>query len=456
MTGIDRPYTTLKETLQDLRIQVIDSLPYISDYVPKTIKTPSELFYFLKDKVKYKNDPKGVELLQTVQTLMKRGGKGDCDCFTILTLTACHYLGFEPQKIRLVGKTKLAPSHIYSMVWDEDKNKFCAMDLTNPYYCMERYYPFQQTLDFNMRVQLQDNFPLLAKSAKKKARQAARAERKATKRAAKTAKKAAKQQRKVVRQQQKTARKVMRQERRSDRVQQKGERKSAKRAVKTARKEKNLIRVQGKQEIIRQRQQNKLDRMNAQQEEALNNIQGGSFSPDFDGSQSDVIPQGYYDVPGGDYTGMSPDTYNSYPDVIDTDYEEVDSDIPQDEYEEDYNEPDDSEYYQQDYMPDDGGYDNTGIYPQMYDNGLSMPFLIPAVTGFVKKIGQKIKKAESGKVAQAVTKGTSKYNEIVNLQRENSSLKAQLEGEKKNKYIYGGAGTGIGLLTGFLLSKALK
>jgi len=142
------PYRNLEHTLKSLKIQVVDSLPFLPSYIPSYIQTPQELFSFLKSKVNYTSDPKNTELLQMVPTLMERGGRGDCDCFTILTLAACHYLNFKPTYVALVGRSVKTPSHIYSEVYDPIKKKICAMDLTNPVYCMERNYNYKQRLNF--------------------------------------------------------------------------------------------------------------------------------------------------------------------------------------------------------------------------------------------------------------------------------------------------------------------
>ncbi len=147
MQDIDIPYVSLKHTLGKLKDQVIYSLPYMEDYIPDNITSPEQLFYHLKSLTTYKKDPKGIELLQSVPTLMDRGGRGDCDCFTILTLAACAYMGFNLQWVKLVGKTKIAPSHIYSVVYDPNRKKICSMDLTNAYYCTERPYNYQQLLN---------------------------------------------------------------------------------------------------------------------------------------------------------------------------------------------------------------------------------------------------------------------------------------------------------------------
>lgn len=150
MQDVDIPYVSLTHTLKLLKQQVIDSLPYMSDYIPSDISNPEDLFYFLKTITKYRNDPKNIELLQMVPTLMDRGGKGDCDCFTILTLASCIYLGFKPNYVNLVGRKRIAPTHIYSSVYDRSRNLVCAMDLTNASYNMERPYNYIQTLNFKI------------------------------------------------------------------------------------------------------------------------------------------------------------------------------------------------------------------------------------------------------------------------------------------------------------------
>jgi hypothetical protein len=147
---VEVPYQSLTHTLQSLKIQVYDSLPHIAKYIPSNIDTPKKLFYYLRLRTKYVNDPKGVEFIQMVPTLMENGGKGDCDCFTVLALTAQYYLNFLPQYVDLAGNLKRAPSHIYTSVWDHTQNKVCVFDLTNPYYDMERPYNYHQRLNFKL------------------------------------------------------------------------------------------------------------------------------------------------------------------------------------------------------------------------------------------------------------------------------------------------------------------
>lgn len=147
---IEVPYVSLKHTLLCIKLQVKDSLSFVPQYIPSNIDTPRELFEYLKPDLKYKKDPEGVELLQTMQTLMNRNGRGDCDCFTITALACSYYLGFKPLYVVLAGNSALAPSHIYAAMYDRSEGKICAFDLTNPVYNMQRPYKFKQKLLFNI------------------------------------------------------------------------------------------------------------------------------------------------------------------------------------------------------------------------------------------------------------------------------------------------------------------
>lgn len=403
-------YVNLQHTLKAIKRQVEDSLPFIEKYIPNDIRDPQELFYFLRDKVVYRKDPKGVELLQTVQSLIDDNwhgipGAGDCDCFTILSLAAFQYLGFEPSQVALVGRKKSGPSHIYTLVYDPSKKKMCAFDLTNPYYCMERKYKYRQILDF-MILQLHDGFYPLAGKTQRRIRKAAKQE-------AKTKRKAAKQARKVAKAENKTARKIARQERRTDRVNQKGERKAAKRAVKVAKKDKKLIRVKGKTEIMQARQQNRLNNVVQPQ---------SSWDSVFEPAQMDVAPMPQ--IPGGAYQPDNADDWFNYEQMPE---EEMypDEFYPEEEYEEEF---------------------------EVMEDLAAFPF-IPAAVAAVKKAASKVK---ASKVGQAVTRGASKYDEITRYKQERDYYKGEAEREARNKYVFGGTGGALGLLAGILIGRATK
>lgn len=141
-------YTDINRTLWGIRQQVLDSLEYCVYNMPK-FKDPEQMFQYLKLATTYVNDPHGNELVQSVPTLMENNfhgvpGAGDCDCFTVLTLAMCIANGWNDNYIVLVGRTKIAPVHIYSAV--EFDGKFYTLDLTNPYINLEREYPYRQIL----------------------------------------------------------------------------------------------------------------------------------------------------------------------------------------------------------------------------------------------------------------------------------------------------------------------
>lgn len=129
------PYKDLNDTLRKIKLQVIDSIAFADRIVPD-IQTPRELFDWLKPQLKYKDDPKGVEYLQTMQTLFKNGGQGDCDCFVITTLACMIVLGWQDIFVDLVGYDKRAPVHIYSEInWNGQR---VILDFTNSSYNHER------------------------------------------------------------------------------------------------------------------------------------------------------------------------------------------------------------------------------------------------------------------------------------------------------------------------------
>lgn len=140
------PYKDINQVMRGMREQIIDSLHYCNDELPK-FDNPEQLFQFCRLITTYKSDPKGNELLQSVPTLLDdnywgKSGAGDCDCFTILTIALCIANGWNDNYIVLVGRKKLAPVHVYSMV--DIKGVRYVLDLTNPYMDIERSYKYRQ------------------------------------------------------------------------------------------------------------------------------------------------------------------------------------------------------------------------------------------------------------------------------------------------------------------------
>jgi len=148
MAVLKVPYTDINATMRGIRTQVIDSTKFCQEEMP-SFRSPKRMFNSLRNMVTYKNDPKGIELLQSVPTLFKDNywnipGAGDCDCFTILTLAMCQVQGWDDQCIVLAGRSKLAPVHIWSRV--KYKGNWYSMDLTNALFDVERNYKFKQLL----------------------------------------------------------------------------------------------------------------------------------------------------------------------------------------------------------------------------------------------------------------------------------------------------------------------
>lgn len=128
-------YTSLNRTLELLKLQVIDSLPFAAEVCPR-ITRPDVLWYWLKPKLEFQDDEYGYEDLQSMETLFRNHGRGDCDCFVITTLACLIVNGFDDIAIDLAGYNKKNATHIYAEV--RYKGERIVLDFTNPRYNMER------------------------------------------------------------------------------------------------------------------------------------------------------------------------------------------------------------------------------------------------------------------------------------------------------------------------------
>jgi len=149
MAVLKIPYTDINAVMQGIRKQVLDSLEYCANDMP-TFNSPEQMFNTLRNMVKYKNDPPGVELLQTVPTLFENNywgtsGAGDCDCFSILLLSMNIVNGWNDQQIVLAGRSKISPVHIWVRV--KYKGVWYDMDLTQKYFNSTRQYKYVQYLN---------------------------------------------------------------------------------------------------------------------------------------------------------------------------------------------------------------------------------------------------------------------------------------------------------------------
>lgn len=158
------PYPGLNESLKHLRLQVIESLPYVAKHTPR-MTDPKQIFDYAKKNFRYKNDPPGVEFFQTVPTLLTdnehfKAGEGDCDDATIYILSLLLINGL-PAGIVLAGRNKYRPTHIYA--YTEQGDDRYNLDLTNKNFNQIRFYPYKQNIPFklskdelNMYLQLAD------------------------------------------------------------------------------------------------------------------------------------------------------------------------------------------------------------------------------------------------------------------------------------------------------------
>lgn len=148
-----KEYQDLNDVLIHLKIQVMHSIEYAQKTIPE-FNNPRQLFYWLKERVIYVDDPSTIELLLTMETLFNGSrtgviGGGDCDDFTITGLACLIASGFTKNNIVLVGKNSSTPLHIY--IQTEFKGVKYWFDLTNEHFDNQRTtYKFQQILKFKI------------------------------------------------------------------------------------------------------------------------------------------------------------------------------------------------------------------------------------------------------------------------------------------------------------------
>jgi hypothetical protein len=152
MAVLKKKYVDINDTLRHIRLQVKEGKNWADDNIPYFI-SPTELYHWLRIRTTYKNDPDGIELLQSAPTLFDNNfhgipGAGDCDCFTIATLTALNKQKFNGRPwIKLAGRTTSYPVHIWGGI--DHKGEEIALDLTNRRPFEERKYKHIQKIYFN-------------------------------------------------------------------------------------------------------------------------------------------------------------------------------------------------------------------------------------------------------------------------------------------------------------------
>ena len=136
---------SIEQTMQAIQIQIADSIDFAREWLGG-VREPTKIWRMLKMSTTYKNDPRGVELLQTFQTMMLNNyhgipGAGDCDCFTIAA-TACFLASNNRCEIILAGQYNDEYSHIYNRVFYG--GNYTAFDLTQPIFGSERNYKYKK------------------------------------------------------------------------------------------------------------------------------------------------------------------------------------------------------------------------------------------------------------------------------------------------------------------------
>jgi hypothetical protein len=154
MAVVKRQYKDINDTLKSIKIQIIDGLDFALNECPQ-FKNPEQLYNWLLARCTYENDPKDVELLQCLPTLLTEDnehgipGAGDCDCFSIALVTLLVAQGWDNINIVLAGRSKKCPVHIWVEIKWRGKNQ--TLDLTNRKFNKERYYPLTQKIPVQWR-----------------------------------------------------------------------------------------------------------------------------------------------------------------------------------------------------------------------------------------------------------------------------------------------------------------
>jgi hypothetical protein len=129
-----------------IKAQALEGVPYMRKALPAGMDN-EELFDYLKERITYKHDPKGIELVHTPKSFFEdnyhgKAAHGDCDDFSVIGIAALKAQGVPEGNISVVltGRSKKIPRHIYLQVKDQ------IFDLTNDSIGEERKYPFKQVI----------------------------------------------------------------------------------------------------------------------------------------------------------------------------------------------------------------------------------------------------------------------------------------------------------------------
>lgn len=141
-------YKDINVTLYWLVEQAKEGIEYCDLNFPK-FNNPVEMYYYLKARTRFENDPTGTELIQSPGTLFEnnmhgQSGLGDCDCFSTLLLSCLWANGWFENYIMLYGNKKICPSHIAIETVVNGETVF--LDLTQSKPNSERFYKYYQKI----------------------------------------------------------------------------------------------------------------------------------------------------------------------------------------------------------------------------------------------------------------------------------------------------------------------
>ena len=142
-----KKYGNINDTLYWIIEQAKASYPYaVENFTPST---PEQIFNTFRNLTEFHSDPKGVELIQSLPTLLTDNyhgisGAGDCDCFVTSLIALLWASGYTDISIVLTGRDKKTPKHIYLYVYVNGTRY--TMDATQAYYDSERHYPYKQEI----------------------------------------------------------------------------------------------------------------------------------------------------------------------------------------------------------------------------------------------------------------------------------------------------------------------
>jgi len=144
---LEKKYKNIQETMYYLMLQILDSVKWCKNNIERM--SIEDFFLFMQQNIKFKEDPEGVELIQSSETFFENNyhgfsGYGDCDCFVVTVSAYC--LAYKiPCQIILAGRSIVAPVHIYNEVLNSE-NKLCTFDLTEKNFCQKRFYKYTQII----------------------------------------------------------------------------------------------------------------------------------------------------------------------------------------------------------------------------------------------------------------------------------------------------------------------